>query len=291
MIAISKVYANAIRAAKPEPTGLVAPCGSICEDEPWAGCLVKRPWQYSTTVAIPHIQTPDVLEWVIALWQKSTIQPYILVIDTGSDAAACEKLERLRADNVEIHYVRSHGYEHPSMPVTVAMDLAFALCQTPYLLATHSDVFPRSRTIIEEYKGWVRDGFAAVGYEMSPRPGTDKWQGLLSHTLTMYDMAVMRRHCITWSLQRYFQTHPKDEVPGWPDTESGIGELLRRHHLPVKLVGRDQNICRQVDERIDHARSYTGSILYCRGTSQLETARRQMHEALMEAQERLQRWA
>jgi hypothetical protein len=267
---------------------LIAPLGTRDGRHPWQGRCHKKPWDYRITAALPHLNTPEPLPTVIDLLRRQTIRPYILIIDTGSDDDLCKKLEHLRADDVEIHYLKSHAYLHPSAPVTAAMDVAFALCQTAYLFATHTDVFLRRQDLLETL---LLKNQAVVGYEMSPRPGTNAWKGVVSHTATLFDMRLMRYHGITWNLLRYFERgHPRKEVPGWPDTESGLAICLKEADLAPLFIGRDQNLIRHTDHHIDHCRSYTGAKLYCAGTQLEETAHHQMQTALIEAQQRIEDW-
>lgn len=267
---------------------LVAPLGTRDCRQAWQGRCYRKPWDYRITAAIPHLNTAEPLATVIDLLRRQTISPYILIIDTGSDEVTCQKLEHLRADDVEIHYLRGHAYMHPSAPIAAAMDVAFALCQTDYLFATHTDVFPRRQDLLEYL---LDKNLAVIGYEMSPREGTDNWQGVVNHAATLFDMKVMRYHGITWNMLRYFERgHSRREVPGWPDTESGLALCLQDAMLTPHFLGRDRNTLRFRDDNIDHTRSYTGSRLYCTGTNLEESSQQQMTKALKEAKQRMEDW-
>src|SRR6185437_552461 len=127
---------------------------------------------------VPHLDTLEPLQVVIETLRAQTERPYIMVIDTGSPPDVCAQLERLRSDDLEIHYLRGHGYIHSSCPVSVAMDLSFALCRSEYLYATHSDVFLKRPDYIAWLLAQCGPDLPVIGYEMSDRSwATDQWRG------------------------------------------------------------------------------------------------------------------
>ncbi len=251
----------------------------------------RKPWEHQVTAAIPHLETPETLPVLLELLALQTVRPYILLIDTGSSPAVVRRLEALRRSDVEVHYLRAHGYAHSSAPVTTAMDVAFALCRTPYLFCTHSDVFPRRRNLVEWLLGRCRDDQPVVGYEMSPRPGTDGWRNVVSHTCTMLHMPTMRRIGATWSFERYWESgeaHPQQH--GYPDTEQPFDRCLRKAGIYPYLIGHDANHVRTVDENIDHVRSLSGLELYNRDGELRRQCRWNLDRALGEARMRLRAW-
>jgi hypothetical protein len=281
----------AIDSRSESPTMAVAPLACRGRERPWEGAAVRKPWDYQVTAAIPHLETPETLPVLLELLALQTVRPYVLVIDTGSSPAAVRALERLRRPDVEVHYLRAHGYRHSSAPVTTAMDVAFALCRTPHLFCTHSDVFPRRRDLLEWLLGLCRDDQPVVGYEMSPRPGTDGWRNVVSHTCTMLHMPTMRRVGATWSFERYWESGeaepPRD---GYPDTEQPLDRCLRRARIYPHLIGHDANQARYVDGNIDHVRSLSGLNLYEADGEQHRRCRWNLDRALGEARTRLRVW-
>jgi hypothetical protein len=280
---------------------LVAPVGTADVPCQWMGRALGKPWGPRVTVAVPHLNTLDVLRACLDLVRLQTEQPYIVVIDTGSSPAVCRELERLRSDEIEVHFIRAHGYLHSSAPVTTALDLAHALCRSEWLLHTHADVFFRRRDLI----AWLREqcgpASPVVGWEMSPRAGTELWRGTVSHTCTLLHMPAIRRIGATWSLERYYDAegYPAHPTVGWPDTESGFALCLRAAGMRPKLLGAEPNYQLHRaraeylgDERdwFDHARSLTGLRAYAPGSPLHQSAEDYAAVALAEARERAGRW-
>jgi hypothetical protein len=193
LITLARAREAVLKRDGPPAAAAVAPLSCWERKRPWEGAAARKPWDYQVTAAIPHLETPDTLPVLLELLALQTVRPYVLLIDTGSSAATVRRLEALRRPDVEVHYLRGHGYRHSSAPVTTAMDVAFALCRTAHLFATHSDVFPRRRDLLEWLLGLCRDDQPVVGYEMSPRPETQGWRNVVSHTCTMLHMPTIRR--------------------------------------------------------------------------------------------------
>ena len=228
---------------------------------------------------------------LLDLLALQTVRPYVLILDTGSSPEVVRRLEALRRPDVEIHYLRAHAYAHSSAPVTTAMDLAFALCRTPHLFCTHSDVFPRRRDLLEWLVGLCREDQPVVGYEMSPRPDTNGWRNVVSHTCTLLYMPTMRRIGATWSFERYWEScQARPQQDGYPDTEQPFDRCIRRAGVFPYLIGHDANRVRYLDDNIDHVRSLSGLNLYGRGGDMLQQCRRNLAAALIEARRRLAAW-
>jgi len=269
----------------------VAPLACLGRPRPWEGTAERKPWEHQVTVAIPHLETPETLPVLLELLALQTVRPYVLLIDTGSSPAVVRTLESLRRPEVEIHYIRAHAYAHSSAPVATSMDLAFALCRTPYMLCTHSDVFPRRRDLIEWLLGITNAGQPVVGYEMSPRPDTNAWRNVVSHTCSMLHMPTMRRIGATWSFERYWESG--DAAPqghGFPDTEQPFDRCIRRAGVFPYLIGHDENHVRYVDDHIDHVRSLSGLNLYNAGGEMHRTCQNNLAQALREAKVRVAAW-
>jgi len=224
---------------------------------------LRRPWDYQVTVAIPHRDTPETLPVILELYRLQTVRPYFLVIDTGSHARTVKRVKRLVAHDVEVHCLQPHGgFRHTSASVTAALDVAHALCRTEYLVHTHSDVFPRRRDLLEWLLGLCHADQPVVGYEMSPRPSTNAWRNVVSHTCTMLHMPTLRKVGASWSFERYWESgEAVPQIDGYPDTEQPFDRCIRRAGIYPYLIGHDVNYKRLVDDNIDHCRSHTGLTL------------------------------
>lgn len=294
------------------PFAFVAPLGTTGIQSPWRGRLHKKPWHFKTAAAIPHLNTPETLPHVIELLRWQTERPYIMIFDTGSPTKVCEWLETLRGPDVEIHYIRGGGWCNSSEPVSTAMDCALALCRSPYLFATHSDVFLRRRDVLAWYRERCSPECPVIGYEMSPRKGTSAWQGTPSHTATMFHVPTLREHGVRFNLQDAYRkmglvkddTRPEHwpNTRGWPDTETCLGMTLKAAGLHCHLLGRhdlpedrtfpwarpEGNYERHVDDNLDHVRSYASGKMYADGYHRYASA--WLEGAIKEAQARIAGW-
>lgn len=259
---------------------------------PWEGNCETKPWQYQVTAAIPCLDTFEQVKICTDLLLSQTEKPYILVIDTGSLPDEFSKLETLRSECLEVHALRLNGVRHPSDFPAMAMDLAFALCRTPFLYATHADCFAKKRTLLEEMLTLCRQ-HKVVGYEISPRNHED-WKGMVSHTATMYHMTTMDKIGFGWSLRRLanmfdiedYKPHPSR--PNWPDTEILGNYILRMNEMTPFLLGSEPNFARFQDDNIDHFRSFTSGKLYSQ--EYYEQAEKWYELSKKEALERLNEW-
>ena len=274
---------------------LIAPIRGARQSEPWRGNLAREPHAYAVQVVIPHLDTPEPVELAVELWRCQTVRPYVTIVDTGSTDEHRARLEELREEDVEIHYLRGHGYQHPSQPVSIAQDVALAVCQQEFQFCTHSDVFPVRRDLLEWYLEQCSATCPAVGYEISPRDHVAagwlkrNWRGLLGHTATMIHAPTIKRLGISWDYQRAMdQVELNPENLGDFDTEVGFGLLLRQSGVLPTIVGHDVNRERQADTNIDHVRSHASSKLldkrYHDGCCEW------MRDAMQEAGERLAAW-
>lgn len=253
----------------------------------------RRPWDYPYTVALPHLDTLEHLAACVDLLRLQDAPPYILVLDTGSPPAVLTSLEKMRAPDLEIHAVRSHAYRHPSQPVAVAMDLAFALCRTDVLIALHTDVFLRTRDALSWLAAHVSKDCPVAGWRMSPRRPGEDWRRCVSHTFTAFYMPTMRRAGVNWSMEPWFERHgpaPADSY-GWPDTETGLSLSLERAGIVPRFLGDEPNFERHITERFDHPRSLTGARVWTPPEHEL---RRRVEgyaaEALADARARAAEW-
>lgn len=265
-------------------------------DAPWQGECVKKPWEYEVTAVVPVIDTFDSLRVCVEILRLQTIKPYILVVDTGSSEENLSRIMSMHDEDLEVHCVRVNGTLHPSDTVCMAMDLAQSLCRTKYMFATHSDVFLMRRNFLESLLsmcGDERGKYPVVGYEMSPRQHDD-WEGMISHTATMYHVKTLDKIGFGWSMRRLAAIYdlesqePHPERPNWPDTEILGNILLRQNDIRTKIIGRENNFQRNKDENIDHARSISLGMLY--SPAYYEAAKKWLDEAKKEAEERISSW-
>lgn len=265
--------------------------------KPWEGALDRKPWEHWVTAAIVHLDTPDLLEAVVATLRAQTERPYIIVVDVGSLDRHRPSLERLRreSDDLEVHYLNPLGWQYTSQPVTTAMDLAMALCQTEYLYATHTDVFLKRPDYLRWLVSLCGCRTPAVGYQMSPRPWarphSELWRRIVSHTATLYHMPTLRRIGARWDLLGSIErlgVRLGETNNGWPDTEvgvslalheAGIGERWLTDPPPagndppsVLLIGTEPNDPYE-DDNLVHMRSTTIHRLYDSPTSRKHAAK------------------
>lgn len=216
-----------------------------------------------------------------------------MVIDTGSCPEQYQKIESLRDDDVEVHAIRLNGVQHPSDFPAMAMDMAFSLCRTELLFATHADCFMRRRDFVEHLTTLCPAQSPVVGYELSPRCHSD-WHGMVSHTASMYHMPTMDRIGFGWSMRRlcnYYNLkdyRPSISRPQWPDTEILGNYILRMHKIKPMLIGSEENYARKIDENIDHFRSFTSGKLY--SPDYYDVVNKWYTDAKKEALERLRSW-
>lgn len=269
----------------------LAPIGTVDAPDRVAGRAAKKPWEYQVTAAIPHLNTIDELAMCVAILRAQTLRPYIIIIDTGSPLPVQRQLESWRCDDLEVNFIGQHGFRHSSESVTSALDIAQALCKTEHLFHSHSDCFLRRRDLLEDWAKLCTPTYPAVGYRMSPRDWvTDKWEWMVGHTALMTHMPTLHRIGATWSMQRAHDQfgYELKNLGGWPDTETGFNEILRKDGLTPMFMGEDTNHERQVTDDFDHPRSFAGSKTY--SARYHADASRWMAEAMRAAQLRLTQW-
>jgi len=225
--------------------------------ETFSGSIARKPWDYHVTVCIPHRDSPELVQVIQPLYWYQTVKPYIMIIDTGSMWSNVEKLESLRTADTEIHYIRHHASLHASQPVSWALDLALSICRSQYLYFSHSDVFPMSRSLLEELMTLTSEDSPVVGYSMSNRedarrtsPYPINYKGVPGHACLMLHVPTIRDK---YGLRYGF----KMGEAIWTDTEIAFGEKLKELGIPFNSIGVELNYVRQTDSRIDHCRSTT----------------------------------
>jgi hypothetical protein len=218
------------------------------KDLPWEGDCAKKPWEYKVTAAIPVIDTFDSLKLCVEILRLQTIKPFIVIIDTGSNEENLNNILNLRDEDLEVHSIRTNGVLHPSDFPAFAMDLAQTLCRTDYLFATHADVFLKKRDFLEnllEICGPIENKkYPVVGYEITPRKHDD-WQGMISHTASMYHIKTLDQIGFGWNMRRLASIYnmknhkPNPMMPSWPDTEILGNIILRQNNIPTKIIGKE----------------------------------------------------
>ena len=260
----------------------------------YEGTCVKKPWDYDIVAVIPFRDTLETLPICIKLLQLQTIKPYIMIIDTGSKEEVLQEVIKLRSESIEVHSLVLNGVMHPSDYPAMAMDLAFTLCRSRYLFATHADVYLRRRDFLEYILDLCKTQSPAVGYEITPRAHND-WVGMLSHTASIYDMKIMDNIDFAWSLRKLchkfnISNHSPNLIsPNWPDTEILGNYILREHNIKPYLIGKEENYLRTCDENIDHFRSYTSAKMY--SFEHFNKAKKWFVDAQKEADERIKEWS
>lgn len=267
---------------------LIAPCG---QTNAWEGVVSKKPSQYKITAVIPHLNTPEILETCVQLLNLQSEKPYILIIDTGSDDETCAIIENLRAENIEIHYIKSHSWRHPSEPVSAAQDLALIMCKTPYMFCTHADCFLKKRTLLTEWLD-LMSKYSVVGYRISPRPYPG-WVNEFGHTALMFNVLDIKSNNINWDMEAFCRMHGKPLMrsalcDNCPDTESNFNYTLQKSGLKSLFLGDEENYVRNNNEDFDHPRSYASAKLY--SMEHFKKISSDMNKALDDARQRIYEW-
>lgn len=261
----------------------------------WQGDFEIKPWHKKVSIAIPFRETPELVDTFMESWLLQTVSANIIIIDTGSSELSLKKLREWekREDCVELHELRFKAVKHPSDPVAIAMDLAFSLCTTKYLFATHADCFPLRNDLIEWMISKMESGGSPViGYQITDREGikTDGWVG---HTATMFDINQADILNLGWSQRRLCNLTGMDHFGnnrcnGYPDTEFLINEQLDRHGIQREIIGKEINFKTTKDENILHVRSYASSKMY--SPSHHSKAKDDMILAIEEVSKKIELW-
>ncbi len=265
------------------------------ESAAWEGAAEIKPWQYPVQLVVPHMGWVEPLRKSLELWQRQSVKPYICIVDTGSEWDYLQELESLRCENVEVHYLRGHGYRHASEPVSAALDFAAARCQQTYQFQTHSDVFPMRRDLLESYMEVVSEKTPVAGYQISGRSHVKGamrflWPGMVGHTATCLYFPTIRDMGITWSLDRGFSQFKeigRDERSD-TDTEIPFNMHLRAAGITPILLGNDNNWVRDRNADFDHCRSFTSSSLY--SEAHFDQAKEWIAAAMVDATQRAKEW-
>ena len=260
-----------------------------------------KPWDFKVTLAIPVLDSSESAEAILSLYRLQTVKPFVIFIDTGSSPEELIRLQSLAAEDCEVHSLRMNGVLHPSDFPAIAMDLAFSMCRTEYLLASHADCFPMSRTAVEQMVAWCKDN-PVVGYEITERPHSD-WKGMVGHTFTMFHVPTMDGISASWSLRRLINNYPHPDgklaaheinpatSPNWPDTELLINYQCRESGIEPRIVGREKNATRTTDTMIDHCRSWASAQLYSSASQYATTSNGWLRDGIDKAKQRILEWS
>jgi hypothetical protein len=286
--------ANRITALAVPPTNWVPDPGAVEPRERFNSRSKRKPWDFDCEVSIPHYESLDTLPTVIALLRMQTVRPYIVIIDTGSSVETMMKLEQMRADDLEIHYLRFNGVKHISDFPAAACDLAFSIARNNVVVTMHTDVFLRKRTSLEELLRGLEIS-PAVGFQMTPRDRPE-WETTVAHTFAAFWMPTMDAIGAGWALRRACNltlgdaTHDINGTWGnMLDTETCLSMVLRDNGIAPHFIGTEQNFEQTIHPLCRHVRTLTGSRIYCQREAKAAEAR--LIEAMAEARQNLKEWA
>lgn len=257
------------------------------------GMCDKKPWDYEVSVCIPTVNAFDRLKVIVELLRLQSIKPYILIIDCGSKPAEFRKIEKLRAQDLEVHCTRLNGVSHSSEVVAMAMDVATAVCQSRFLFCTHDDCFLTSPIVLQYFRD-LCSVTKVCGHQLTPRPHDD-WAGMIGHTALMVDMGFVMDNGLTWNMTRGMRRFgvsnalPQNARPNWPDTECTFNYLLRELGIKPFLTGTEANWSRNRDGLIDHCRSAGSAEIYALQYA-VEKSRPWIKDAMKRAKQRIRAW-
>lgn len=234
--------------------------------------------QYTNTmIVIPCDGNHDFLDVSTRLWLAQDGFPSLLVIDTfGQLDKATELKQRLvnhpRVEVASLNLKKPTCTGHTSDPCAYAHDYAFARCHSPFLLATHVDVFPLHRGVVR-FMEHEAATCAVVGWGMSPRgPEADYAckngtpypvpnpysDGVMGMVCTIYHIPTLDRAGASWSIRR---GHHEFGLPrtsaawGWPDTETTFSQVMNKQGVGMRFLGCETNHENQETQHWLHARS------------------------------------
>jgi len=258
----------------------------------YQGDLPRKPWEYLITAAIPTLDHPQETQCCVEVLRAQTCRPYIILVDTGSTEDNFRQLSNLRGNDLEIHTIRRQASIGPSDIIAAALDLTFALAETPYVFTTHQDCFLKSRTLLEFLANQI-PGKAAIGYQLTERPHRN-WRNHLGHTCTLFDLPTWDRIGATWTLRRATamqgvgRHHPGNDEETFIDTEATMNHCFEKAHVKTAIIGTETNYVRNTDDYIDHCRSLTCSSIYSHPHH--EKALTWSRQAMLEAWSRIEQW-
>jgi hypothetical protein len=272
---------------------LIAPAGCLDLEPGKAheGRARKKPWHFHSTATLAHLNTPEQLELVVELLRLQTERPYIILVDTGSDAATIDRIEALRGDDLEIHYLRGHAWQHASEPIAAACDLALDLCRTEDLFFTHADCFVVARDLIARLSARCVARNPLVGYRLTERSNMPDWRWMVGHTCLMVHVPTARRIGARWNRQAAIAAGYLSSSNPF-DTEYGFNHAFRHAGIGADILGIEDNYTRNLNDDFDHPRSFATAALYhwVGDADYRANIRGWMDAAMTEARARIARW-
>lgn len=261
-------------------------------DARYRGSRARKPEDFDCEVSMPHIDSLDTLPTVLALLRAQSVRPFIQIIDTGSTPENAAKLEALRADDLEIHFLRFNSSRHISDLPAIACDLAFSSSRHEKTILMHTDVFLRTQDGLESLLARCDAMSPAVGFQMTPReqPG---WEKVVTHSLACFHMPTMDRIGAAWNLRRACRTmhcehSMRSSIGNLLDTELGLSLILEENGISPTFIGTEQNWEMTVHPLMRHCRTLSGSRIY--DPYHAMKAQQWLAEALSEAQNNLRAW-
>ena len=275
------------------PVTMWVPHGNAEEpSQRWESTNDVKPWDFACEVSMPHYESLDTLGVVVALLRAQTIKPFISIIDCGSSRETCDKLEEMRAPDLEIHYHRFNGVRHLADFPATACDFAFSAARSETLVLMHTDVFLRRQDSLESLIVECTDKTPIVGFQMTPR-GHPHWKFAVTHTFAAFRMKIIDGIGGGWSLRRaaryYGVEHSINSALGdYLDTETCMAWLMTENGIAPHFIGEEKNFEATVHPLIRHVRTLTGSRLYC--PTKRRDAEKRLGEAMEEAVANLALW-
>jgi hypothetical protein len=239
----------------------------------WMGSVKKRPWHYRATVVIPHFGDDlRLLMNVIESWRLQTERPYILIYDTGTPPEHHESLRALASYDTEVHFCRWHGVRNIYDPVALAYNHGITDCRTRYIIFTHNDLVPISRTVVRDLISLSCEDTPVIGYECEVCPN------LVGTQLTVAYMPVLDRIRVNWDIVR-------SDIK----IEEGFNRHLKQAGVTVRFIGKEKS-GRAKTPHFDHIGGLVTAKLYLRSSIHLTPIQSSLDTVLEETEARLQGW-
>jgi hypothetical protein len=251
--------------------GLVIPNLDLAKG--WMGSVKKRPWHYRATVVIPHSGTDfRLLMNVIESWRLQTERPYILIYDVGTDPEHHASLRALASYDCEVHFCRWHGVRNVYDPVALVYNHGIVDCRTKYIIFTHNDLVPISKTVVSDLVSLSCEDTPVAGYESHSSPG------LVGTYLIVAYMPVLDRIRARW-----------DTTLDYIWAEECFNRCLKQAGITPRFIGKEKP-GRFKTPHFDHIGGMVTIKLYFREAWDLARVKSDLDQVLEETEARLQSW-
>jgi glycosyltransferase involved in cell wall biosynthesis len=229
---------------------------------PWTPKNRNQQTPPTTTIIVPTASRSPTLRSVLATHQHQTEPHETIIIDTSTDHQTYPDFIADFKHNKSPRYCYLPPKPNAAIcsVITEAIDMAIAIATTEWVLLTHDDVWlKRNDFITQLIKTALFHSKSVVGYEMSPRDHvTQEWRGMVSHTATLLHRPTMVSIGARWNLtEATDRTDPAERRPGWPDTETNFGRLLKDRSILPLFIASETNEPHYEDDNIVHRRSLT----------------------------------